>query len=648
MPAAGTPAAPSLTFVGDFTTGLYQPAAGQIATAISGVQVGLWSSAGLTFVGAGKRIMGDFSTTTVANRLAFQTSTPNDMTIVTAIPNGTSLIAGFQAYNNSNSVNTGMLNLYIDSAAAHIQSINLGTGTLLPMFFDTGGATRLFINTAGNLGVNVNPYASSSILQTSGDVSIFGAQPTLMYNGYYASGWKAQAAGFVSGIKLDTTVGALQFLSSTASFGAGTASDVREVGRFLANGGFCVGTPGGDYGTNWVAIFRRDQNATADLAIVNGATGASASANLRQITGTGNSYANHNLVDNNGAPYATLNLGSAVASYAISFAGSGFVNFFKNGSVGINRPAPKEILDVNGNIAMPGGNWIYTGYDGSGNWVGGVRAGVYFDGADQSLAFGSAGSTRGKLQNNGDLRMWGSIMALPSGSTDGGVALTATPASNLAGYVAFWMNGGGTRYGYIGDYGWGGDIQYINEAGGGHAFNGTAVTITNRLYTGGSNPGIAGTVLIQQQGGTALQTWTGSGTYNAAAFNYLGAINGTINCLAGSVTYNSASDIRLKTNIKNSEVDPGAIIDAIPVRSFDWKEFDQHNRIGLIAQEVFPHYPEAVTEPTEKEWEEGNPDAIWMIDFSKFTPLLLMEAQGLRARVKELETRLAALEATQR
>jgi hypothetical protein len=42
-----------------------------------------------SFVGTGNRITGDFTNATQSNRVAFQTSTANSATAITAIPNGT-------------------------------------------------------------------------------------------------------------------------------------------------------------------------------------------------------------------------------------------------------------------------------------------------------------------------------------------------------------------------------------------------------------------------------------------------------------------------------------------------------------------------------------------------------------------------------
>ena len=91
------------------------------------------------------------------------------------------------------------------------------------------------------------------------------------------------------------------------------------------------------------------------------------------------------------------------------------------------------------------------------------------------------------------------------------------------------------------------------------------------------------------------------------------------------VNYNTTSDISLKENIQDAE-SASEIIDALKIRQFDWKESQEHQNFGVVAQEVEPIFTDAVTQ-----------DEIWSVDYSKFVPLLIKEIQELRARVAELE-----------
>jgi hypothetical protein len=120
-------------------------------------------------------------------------------------------------------------------------------------------------------------------------------------------------------------------------------------------------------------------------------------------------------------------------------------------------------------------------------------------------------------------------------------------------------------------------------------------------------------------------------TSSAQAINFANP-NGFVGniTLSGSTTaYNTSSDQRLKDNIVDA---PSASddIDAIQVRSFDWKADGSHQKYGMIAQELNTVAPEAVTEGETEEDMMG-------VDYSKLVPMLVKEIQSLRARVAQLE-----------
>jgi hypothetical protein len=115
--------------------------------------------------------------------------------------------------------------------------------------------------------------------------------------------------------------------------------------------------------------------------------------------------------------------------------------------------------------------------------------------------------------------------------------------------------------------------------------------------------------------------------------------NGSTSVFAGSIavngatsSYNTSSDRRLKTNIRDYKLS-GPIIDRLKPRIFDWKSGDKDG-VGFIAQELYEVYPAAVT--------KGDDDAkkiqkTWAVDYSKLVPVLVAEIQALRERVAELE-----------
>ena len=104
---------------------------------------------------------------------------------------------------------------------------------------------------------------------------------------------------------------------------------------------------------------------------------------------------------------------------------------------------------------------------------------------------------------------------------------------------------------------------------------------------------------------------------------------GSISVTTSATTYNTTSDRRLKTNIVDA---PSASedIDAIQVRSFDWKADGVHQKYGVIAQELESVAPSAVNHGDKEDDPMG-------VDYSKLVPMLIKEIQSLRNRVAELE-----------
>lgn len=105
---------------------------------------------------------------------------------------------------------------------------------------------------------------------------------------------------------------------------------------------------------------------------------------------------------------------------------------------------------------------------------------------------------------------------------------------------------------------------------------------------------------------------------------------------AGGLTrYNTTSDRRLKTSIVDAP-SASAIIDAIRVRSFDWKDSNAHLDHWLVAQELYEIFPNAVSDgDNAPELTEGG--KAWALDTSQLVPLMIKELQDLRARVRDLE-----------
>ena len=132
------------------------------------------------------------------------------------------------------------------------------------------------------------------------------------------------------------------------------------------------------------------------------------------------------------------------------------------------------------------------------------------------------------------------------------------------------------------------------------------------------------------QAGITTTTLTGSSASTAIRFRNGNGVVGSIVTSGSATAYNTSSDQRLKDNIVNA---PSASddIDAIQVRSFDWKADGSHQKYGMVAQELVTVAPEAVSQPED-------PEEMMGVDYSKLVPMMLKEIQSLRARIAALES----------
>jgi hypothetical protein len=155
----------------------------------------LTDSGNLTFSGTGNRILGDFTNATFANRVAFQTSTTNSGTTLTALPNGTGTLSQLQFYSNSDPTNSSRLTVFNSNAVCGVASDISGTGTYLPLVMNTGGSERLRIDTSGNVGIGT----SSPAVRLAGTV--------LSINGTSQSSFELLNAGASAGEIFSTSSG---------------------------------------------------------------------------------------------------------------------------------------------------------------------------------------------------------------------------------------------------------------------------------------------------------------------------------------------------------------------------------------------------------------------------------------------------------
>jgi hypothetical protein len=137
-------------------------------------------------------------------------------------------------------------------------------------------------------------------------------------------------------------------------------------------------------------------------------------------------------------------------------------------------------------------------------------------------------------------------------------------------------------------------------------------------------------IFSRDASGETMQVGRNASAGDIVRFFSNGVDKGSINFDGtNTITYTSSSDQRLKENIVDA---PSASddIDAIQVRSFDWKADGSHQKYGMVAQELQSVAPEAVSG-------DADSDDMMGVDYSKLVPMLVKEIQSLRARVAQLE-----------
>lgn len=93
------------------------------------------------------------------------------------------------------------------------------------------------------------------------------------------------------------------------------------------------------------------------------------------------------------------------------------------------------------------------------------------------------------------------------------------------------------------------------------------------------------------------------------------------------VVWTTASDQRLKTNIKKTTKKCLPIINSIEMVQFDWKNSGKHEELGLIAQQAMKHIPEIA----------HLLDKYYTVDYSKVVPFLIKAVQELSERIDKYE-----------
>ncbi|GLR19899.1 hypothetical protein GCM10007940_45150 [Portibacter lacus] len=146
---------------------------------------------------------------------------------------------------------------------------------------------------------------------------------------------------------------------------------------------------------------------------------------------------------------------------------------------------------------------------------------------------------------------------------------------------------------------------------------------------------VDGDALIIKIGASPLASTNRFIEFKDGSNNTLGGISGNS---TGGVTYGTASDIRLKQNIRPFE-NGMKMVNKIEVHEYEMKLNNGEKQIGFIAQELIKILPQVVSGTPE------NPiDNPMTVDYGRLTPILVKAIQELEAENKELKDKNIDLE----
>lgn len=129
----------------------------------------------LTLSGTVRKIVGDMSDATLANRLRFSPSTTNANAFLQVVPDGTGNIGIARVYGGSDPDNApfGQINCTVASGYVYIASNKTGTGTTLPMAFTIGGLTAMVLSL--NRALWIGRTSASVLTDAVGMVEVEGS-----------------------------------------------------------------------------------------------------------------------------------------------------------------------------------------------------------------------------------------------------------------------------------------------------------------------------------------------------------------------------------------------------------------------------------------------------------------------------------------
>jgi hypothetical protein len=162
---------------------------------------------------------------------------------------------------------------------------------------------------------------------------------------------------------------------------------------------------------------------------------------------------------------------------------------------------------------------------------------------------------------------------------------------------------------------------------------------SGNVIVGGTSYSGQGTSIAHPDNSGNFSIFSGSGTgYQWRFGNVSNGVVGSITTSTSGTTYNTTSDLRLKTDIEPIDHATDMLMAMNPV-SHRWKaEPDADAVVGFIAQEMQEIVPEAVSKGDSE-------DDMWSMDYGRITPVLVAALQDAHKKIEELEARINKMEA---
>jgi hypothetical protein len=281
-----------ITTAGSLTFGL-----GAITPTSIAATGSISTTGNLTLIGTGFRIRGDFSNATSTNRVQVQTSTVNNNTTLSLIPNGTGNSAALQVEDAAVTANNSIGALFISQTgfnslpAVVVQAGRRGTGPFLPLSLQAGstGLNGVLVDINGNVVIGgtsaLATAATNRFLYLNSMIGTPTGVPTV------PTGFSA--AGKVP-ITVDSTNNKLYFYSSgawqTPPVGTVTSVSVVSANGFAGTVATSTTTPAITLTTSVIGILKGNglaiSNATDGIDYSLG-TSALATGIIKSTTGTG-------------------------------------------------------------------------------------------------------------------------------------------------------------------------------------------------------------------------------------------------------------------------------------------------------------------------------------------------------------------------